>query len=127
MPVRHSFVLFAFLALHQIPTLAQDLGTPIDDSGLVNNPETPRQVEPSPIQKTENPPELESHGTRLRWQDIPRNVLHDEKAIFTSPFHISRENAKWWGLFGGVTAGLIAVDQRISNSMPQETALAKPS
>src|SRR5215510_12807395 len=32
---------------------------------------------------TENAPEPESHGTRLHWEDIPKNVLHDEKAIFT--------------------------------------------
>src|SRR6187200_3014486 len=51
--------------------------------------------------KQENPSEPEAHGTRLRWQDIPKNVLHDEKAIFTSPFRINRENVKWWALLGG--------------------------
>jgi len=74
-----------------------------------------------------NPPEPESHGTRLQWQDIPRNVLHDQKAIFTSPFHIDRQNAKWWALFGGGTLAFITVDQRISDRMPQTTRLSKPS
>jgi membrane-associated phospholipid phosphatase len=84
-------------------------------------------IQSAQTQKTENPAEPESHGTRLRWQDIPRNVLHDEKAIFTSPFHINRENAKWWILFGGATAALIANDQRISDRLPQTTPLTKPS
>ena len=75
----------------------------------------------------ENPAEPESHGTRLRWQDIPKNVLHDQMAIFTSPFHINRDNAKWWIAFGGGTAALIAVDQRVSNSMAQQNSLTKPS
>jgi membrane-associated phospholipid phosphatase len=75
----------------------------------------------------ENPPEPESHGTRLHWQDIPKNVIHDEKAIFTSPFHINRENAKYWVLFGGATAVLIGFDQKISNTLPQTTSLTKPS
>jgi len=84
------------------------------------------QTEPGKT-TTENPPEPESHGTRLKWQDIPRNVLHDEKAIFTSPFHINRENAKWWIVFGGATAALIAADQKISDTLPQKTFLTTPS
>jgi membrane-associated phospholipid phosphatase len=80
-----------------------------------------------PVKEKENPPEPESHGSRLRWQDIPRNVLHDEKQIFTSPFHIDRDSAKWWLFLGGVTATFIAFDQRISDTMPQKTALTGPS
>jgi membrane-associated phospholipid phosphatase len=77
--------------------------------------------------KIEPPAEPEAFGTRLRWQDIPRNVIRDEKAIFLSPFHIDRQNAKWWTIFGGATLAFIAVDQRISDRMPEETRLAKPS
>src|SRR5262249_17692936 len=75
----------------------------------------------------ENPPEIESHGSRLHWQDIPRNLLHDQKAIFTSPLHINRDNAKLWMLFGAGTAALIATDQKVSNRLPQQTALTTPS
>lgn len=38
------------------------------------------------------------------------NVLLDQKDIWTSPFRISRSNAKWWIGFAGVTAALIASD-----------------
>ena len=84
-------------------------------------------VQPAETKKTENPAEPESHGTRLHWHDIPRNVLHDQKAIFTSPLHINRENAKWWILFGAATGTLIANDQRISDTLPQKTFLTRPS
>jgi membrane-associated phospholipid phosphatase len=77
--------------------------------------------------RPENPAEPESHGTRLRWQDIPKNVLHDEVAIFTSPFHINRDNAKLWIGFAGTTAALIAVDQSVSNHLPQHGRLTQPS
>jgi membrane-associated phospholipid phosphatase len=77
--------------------------------------------------KQENPAEPEAHGTRLRWQDIPKNILHDEKAIFTSPLHINRENARWWILFGGATAALISADQKITDTLPQTTAFTTPS
>src|SRR5678816_2740566 len=77
--------------------------------------------------RPENPAEPESHGTRLRWQDIPKNVFHDEIAIFTSPFHINRDNAKLWIGFAGTTAALIATDQSFSNHLPQHGRLTQPS
>ena len=83
--------------------------------------------QPTPQRNPENPAEPEAHGTRLRWRDIPRNVLHDEKAIFTSPLHINRGNAQWWILLGGATAALIASDQKISDTLPQTTAFTTPS
>jgi membrane-associated phospholipid phosphatase len=85
------------------------------------------QAAPQAPKPKENPAEPESHGTRLRWRDIPKNILHDEKAIFTSPLHINRDNARWWILFGGATAALIASDQKISDTLPQKTALTTPS
>jgi membrane-associated phospholipid phosphatase len=78
-------------------------------------------------EKVENPAEPEAHGTRLRWGDIPRNVLHDEIAIFTSPFHIHRENATPWIMFTGATAALVATDQAVSNHLPQHSRLTQPS
>jgi len=44
------------------------------------------------------------------------NILLDQKDIFTSPFRMNRDNAKWWLLAGGVTAGLIASDHHITNA-----------
>ena len=38
------------------------------------------------------------------------NILLDQKDIWTSPFRISRSNARWWIGFAGVTAALIATD-----------------
>jgi hypothetical protein len=79
------------------------------------------------VPQKENPSEPEPHGTPLRWRDIPKNVFHDQKSIFTSPLHINRENARWWILFGGATAALIASDQKITDTMPQKTAFTGPS
>src|SRR5215471_2486064 len=128
MPLRHSILLFLSCSiLSTIPIFAQNLAPTVDDSQLADNTDPSQGIPDPQTQKPENPPEPEAHGTRLRWQDIPKNVLHDQKAIFTSPFHINRENAKWWILFGGATAVLIANDQRISDTLPQKTFLTKPS
>ena len=128
MPFRDR-ILFFFICfiLTTAPTFGQSPATTSDDSQLADNSDPSQETSASPAQKTENPPEPEAHGTRLRWQDIPRNVLHDQKAIFTSPFHINRENAKWWILFGAATGALIANDQRISDTLPQKTFLTRPS
>src|SRR5215467_13847085 len=133
------FALFVAVAL-SFPAIAQDAeqapqteqtpqveqlqqGEPV---AITQDTQSQNVTPAQPIHK-ENPPEPESHGTRLHWQDIPRNVLHDQKAIFTSPFHINRDNAKWWILFGAATGTLIANDQRISDTLPQKTFLTRPS
>ena len=45
-------------------------------------------------------------------------TLIDQKSIWTSPFHTSKKDAKWWLIFGGATGGLIAADKYVSKSAP---------
>ncbi len=51
-------------------------------------------------------------------RQLPRYFLQDQKAIWTSPFHTSRKNAVWWGVFGAATGVLIATDKRTSRELP---------
>ena len=44
-----------------------------------------------------------------------KDIAHDQKAIWTSPFHISRGDWKWLGPFLGGTAALIATDKETSS------------
>jgi membrane-associated phospholipid phosphatase len=53
------------------------------------------------------------------------NILLDQKDIFTSPFRMNRDNAKWWLLSGAVTAGLIAADHHIANSLENSQGQVK--
>jgi len=46
------------------------------------------------------------------------NIWLDQKAIWTSPFHMERRDAKWWILFGAATGGLIATDHWTSEQLP---------
>ena len=104
-------------------TLLAGISTP----AFAQSGEPEEAAQRSSVEGKETPAEPEAHGTRLHWQDIPKNILHDEKAIFTSPLHINGENARWWMLFGGATAALIASDQKISDTLPQTTAFTTPS
>lgn len=43
-----------------------------------------------------------------------RNIILDQKDIWTSPFRMNAQNAGWWIGFGGATAALIATDRHTS-------------
>lgn len=60
------------------------------------------QASPSPT----TPPSLEKR--------FLKNILSDQKAIWTSPFKLRGEDAKWLVPLGAATAGLIATDRRTS-------------
>lgn len=107
-------ILVLVLTVATTPGLAQD----------VQNPDT---GDDSQAPKTENPPEPESHGSRMRWKDLPRNLWHDQKGIVSSPLHINRDNAKLWALFGLGTAALLATDKSVSTRLPNEGAAKSAS
>lgn len=46
---------------------------------------------------------------------LAANVWFDQKEIFTSPFRMHRQQAKWWIGFGVVTAALVATDHRTAH------------
>lgn len=49
---------------------------------------------------------------------MPRYILHDQMKIWTAPFHTAKGDAKWWGIFGGATAVLIATDRVTAKHLP---------
>jgi membrane-associated phospholipid phosphatase len=49
---------------------------------------------------------------------MPRYVLNDQKKIWTAPFRTSKSDAKWWAIFGGATAALVATDQYSARHLP---------
>lgn len=46
---------------------------------------------------------------------LARNIVLDQKEIWTSPFHMNRHNAGLWLGFAAVTGALIATDRRTSH------------
>jgi len=50
-------------------------------------------------------------------------ILEDQKATWTSPFHTSKKDAKWWLIFGGATGAMIAGDKYISKNAPNNPTL----
>ena len=106
--VRRGFTVFLLMAGLLVPSFAQD----------TQDPQAIEETQGVTQKTTENPPEPEAHGERLQWKDLPKNILRDQKAIWTSPLHIDRNNAKWWVLFGAGTAALIATDKKFNEHLP---------
>jgi membrane-associated phospholipid phosphatase len=51
-------------------------------------------------------------------KDIAKEIFLDQKAIWTSPFHMTRKDAGLWLAFGAVTGALIATDSRSTRQLP---------
>ena len=53
---------------------------------------------------------------------MPKYILQDQKAIWTSPFHTSKKDAKFWAVFGTATVGLIATDKWTAKQLPTSSS-----
>jgi membrane-associated phospholipid phosphatase len=53
---------------------------------------------------------------------MPKFVLDDQAAIWSSPVHTAKSDVKWWAIFGGATAGLIATDQWTVKQLPNSSS-----
>jgi PAP2 superfamily len=49
---------------------------------------------------------------------LARNILMDQKDIWTSPFHMNRHDAIPWIVFGAATGALIATDRHTATQLP---------
>lgn len=50
-----------------------------------------------------------------------RNILNDQVEIWTSPFHMSRDNAKFFAPIGLTTAALISTDRSSANELGEDS------
>ncbi len=60
----------------------------------------------------------EKTGVIHPFRRMPRYILDDQKAIWTSPFHTHKSDIKWWAIFGGATAALVATDHWTVKQLP---------
>ena len=66
---------------------------------------------PSPPANASSTPTLESQ--------FFKNILRDQKAIWTSPFHLHRRDARWLAPLGLGTAALIATDRDTADEIAE--------
>ena len=73
------------------------------------------QFSPTPT-PTRTPQASPSPKPSLERQFL-KNILRDQRAIWTSPFHLKQDDAKWLVPLGVSTAGLIATDRRTAGAL----------
>ncbi|HYJ47509.1 MAG TPA: phosphatase PAP2 family protein [Pyrinomonadaceae bacterium] len=64
---------------------------------------------PSPVPQAQPAPE----------RQFFKNILRDQRAIWTSPFHLSRDDAKWLLPLGLSTAALVATDRYTAGALDE--------
>lgn len=81
-------------------------------------------LKPKPGQEAIKPKDYhDSTGYWHPFARMGRYFLYDQKAIWTSPFHTSKKDSKWWLIFGGATGALIATDKYVSKNAPNTPGL----
>jgi membrane-associated phospholipid phosphatase len=116
-------LLFA-LILNSGTAWSQNLPDPQQPDSTIKSE---RPVDPASIAAP--PPETQDMRDRVFYSDDTEhvkplarkfliNVLLDQKAIVTSPFHMSTPDAIAWGLIGAGTAALIVTDRRSAAALP---------
>ncbi len=56
---------------------------------------------------------------------MPKYVIRDQKAIWTSPFHSRKADIKYWAIFGAATGALIATDKWTVKELPNTSGQVK--
>jgi len=60
----------------------------------------------------------EEHEPLSPIRRLPKHIWQDQVHIWTSPFHTSRQDVKWWAIFGGATVAFVATDRWTSKQLP---------
>jgi membrane-associated phospholipid phosphatase len=63
----------------------------------------------------------EKTGYLHPFKRMPKYVWQDQKAIWSSPIHTAKSDAKWWAIFGAATGALIATDKHTERQFPNTT------
>lgn len=53
---------------------------------------------------------------------MPKYVLQDQKAIWTSPIHTARADVKYWVIFGAATAAFVSTDRWTVKQLPNSSS-----
>jgi membrane-associated phospholipid phosphatase len=79
------------------------------------------EVKPGP-QVIKNKDLWDETGVIHPFKRMPKYLLHDQKAIWTSPFHTARSDVKWWAIFGSATAVALATDHLTVKQLPNSSS-----
>src|SRR4051812_11161545 len=115
---RNSPILFIPIALYLFSGLSafgQEVAGVLQQAGSQTGSQADPETRVPPEAAVQNPSQqlkpAESAGSSSTAKAIFTNLWADQKDIWSSPFRMNRDNAKWWAAFGVGTAALIATDR----------------
>ncbi len=80
-------------------------------------------IDVKPGQEVIKPKDLwDDSGVFHPFVRMPKYILQDQKAIWTSPFHTAKSDAKYWAIFGAATVALIATDKDTAKNLPNSSS-----
>src|SRR5712692_4262793 len=100
--------------LISLPCLAQN--SP-DRAAVGPDSSPPPELTAAPAETTATA-EQTTHSIERR---MVSRLLTDQKEIWTSPFHTSQSDARWWLILGGATVALIPSDHWLATQLPNTT------
>jgi membrane-associated phospholipid phosphatase len=135
MTLRWAFFLwfFASTAFSQtpLPGASSNGQPPVAAQTKPNNAEQEKpqdSAQPSTLVVEPGPPVLkqkdlwEGTGVFRPLLRMPKYIFQDQKAIWTSPFHTSKRDVKFWAVFGTATVVFIATDRWSVKQLPNSSS-----
>lgn len=125
MTPRYTVLLFFFAcgAFAQ-PTASEGQTKPDDTAQVKSQDESQRstaEVTPGP-EVIKEKDLYEGTGWFHPFVRMPKYILQDQKAIWTSPFHTAGSDVKYWAIFGAATAALVATDRWTVKQLPNSSS-----
>jgi membrane-associated phospholipid phosphatase len=111
-----AFLRYSLPLVLAIGVMAQDqppatqAPLPADQSPVISVTPGPKVIKPKDL--------WDGSGYFHPFGRMPRYILRDQIAIWTSPFHTDKSDVKWWAIFGGATAAAIATDEWSARQLP---------
>src|SRR5206468_301187 len=104
----------------------QEQAKPIDTTQNVDTTQNKDQGEAqrSTLEVKPGPPVIkqkdlwEGTGYFHPFVRMPKYILQDQKAIWTSPFHTAKADVKYWAIFGVATAAFVTTDRWTVKHLP---------
>ena len=112
------------LALVALAVAASAQTTPASDGQQNSSDRSVLEVKPG-AEAIKNKDLWERTGYFHPFARMPKYILQDQKAIWTSPFHTTKSDVRWWAIFGGLTGVLIGTDRFTARNAPSNSALVR--
>jgi membrane-associated phospholipid phosphatase len=131
LPLIALFGVFSFGVLAQTAVPDQPQNEPKQNETIQDEAKPNETKQTPPLRDEHSALKVKPGGQVIKQKDLwtdsgyfhpflrmPKYILYDQKAIWTSPFHTAKSDIQYWVIFGTAVGGLIAADRHIEHALP---------